>query len=250
MPIRTGKDAGRRPTAKKEPEPKSRQRAGQENSVQSGYTEESQKTDRNFDGHGYSSTLNADDADEDGFDTNADTTKIKILAGVAAVVIVAVVLLVIKLVVPGGSDDKLEIKADTEFSTPVATQSPDDGFVQGDTDYADSKNNQPGIGLSSSSEYVKDLNGEEVPVNYSVQSRQYITAHVSYVAKRAVIDEGMEMYWVDVVYKKKKYRLQVPFYYFKDFEEEGICRVEIEVLELENGSQIISYMQVIDEEEE
>ncbi len=70
------------------------------------------------------------------------------------------------------------------------------------------------------------------------------------MAKRAVIDDGMEMYWIDVTYRKKKYRLQVPFYYFKDFEEEGICRVEIEVLDLENGSQIISYMHVIDEDTE
>ena len=60
----------------------------------------------------------------------------------------------------------------------------------------------------------------------------------------------MELYWIDVVYKKKKYRVQVPFYYFKDFDDTGICRVEIEVLTLENGGQIISYMQVIPEDDD
>lgn len=123
----------------------------------------------------------------------------------------------------------------------------EDSFVQGDPSYDDSNNNTTSGKVFDENDYVKDLKGADVSAVYSVSSRNYIKTHVSYTAKRAIIDDGMEMYWLDVVYKKKKYRVQVPFYYFKDLDDEGICRVEIEVLNLEGGGQIISYMQVVDE---
>lgn len=55
-----------------------------------------------------------------------------------------------------------------------------------------------------------------------------------------VLGKGNEDKYCYLVYKKKKYRVQVLFYYFKDLDDEGICRVEIEVLNLEGGGQIIS----------
>ena len=57
------------------------------------------------------------------------------------------------------------------------------------------------------------------------------------------------MFWIDVTYKQKNYRLQVPFYYFKNFDESGVCRVQVEVLDLEDGSQMITYMQVVAEDD-
>lgn len=123
----------------------------------------------------------------------------------------------------------------------------EDSFVQGDPDYADSKKNKTSARVFNEKDFIKDLKGADVSAVYSVKSRDYVRTHVSYVAHRAIMDDGMELYWVDVVYKKKKYRVQVPFYIFKDLEDEGVCRVEIEVLNLEGGGQIISYMQVIDE---
>jgi len=124
-----------------------------------------------------------------------------------------------------------------------------DSFVQGDPEYEDSTNNTTSEAVFGADDFVRDLKGAEVPAVFSVKSRDYVKTHVSYVAKRAIIDDGMEMYWLDVTYKKKKYRVQAPFYYFKDLDSEGICRVEIEVLNLEGGGQIISYMQVIDEQD-
>ncbi len=247
MPIRTGKDARHQPAAKETQKPKKEQQAGQEADTGYGYAEENQKSSSS-NPQGYSNSLDMEE--ESSFDPSADTTKIKILAGIVAVVVVALALLIIMLIKPGGIQDNTGVDVSGETAAPVVTPEAGTSFVQGDNNYADSENNQPAGTFSSPAEYVKGLEGEEVPVNYSVQSRQYVTAHVSYVAKRAVIDDGMEMYWIDVTYRKKKYRLQVPFYYFKDFEEEGICRVEIEVLDLENGSQIISYMHVIDEDTE
>ena len=55
----------------------------------------------------------------------------------------------------------------------------------------------------------------------------------------------MEMYWLEIVYKDKPYRCQVPYFIFKDLDTTGICVVEIELLTLEGGEQIISFMQVV-----
>ena len=84
----------------------------------------------------------------------------------------------------------------------------------------------------------------DILANYKVASRDYVVDYVSYVAKRGIIDDGMEIYWLECTYHDKKYRCQVPFYYFKDFQETGICKVKMEVLNIEGGGKVISYMQV------
>lgn len=194
--------------------------------------------------------------------------KIGIVIGVAAIVLVILFTIISRL---GSSDDgtgsgtsvnKPTVtndvsSADTDSASTEAGDGFDEGsgnpknkYIEGDTDYGKSDKNKTTAKVYSESDFIKDLNGKDVSAVYSVKSRDYVKAHVSYTAKRAIMDEGMELYWIDVVYKKKKYRVQVPFYYFKDFDDTGICRVEIEVLTLENGGQIISYMQVIPEDDD
>ena len=97
----------------------------------------------------------------------------------------------------------------------------------------------------SASDYIKDLNGYDIPAVYEVSSRSYIKDFANYEAKRAILADGMEMYWLEITYKEKPYRCQVPFYIFKDLETTGICVVEIELLTLEGGEQIVSFMQVV-----
>lgn len=111
--------------------------------------------------------------------------------------------------------------------------------------FEDSTNSQTTATVYSDSDFIKDLNGVDVPAVYNVKSRDYVKDFVNYEAKRAIIDDGMEMYWLEVVYNGKHYRVQVPFYVFKDLDKTGICVVELEVLTLEGGEKIISYMQVI-----
>lgn len=108
-----------------------------------------------------------------------------------------------------------------------------------------STNNQTTAVVYSASDFIKDLNGVDVPAVYNVKSRDYVKDFVNYEAKRAIIDDGMEMYWLEVSYNSRRYRVQVPFYVFKDLDKTGICVVELEVLTLEGGEKIISYMQVI-----
>ena len=121
----------------------------------------------------------------------------------------------------------------------------DDAINPGIADYDNSDKNKTTPKVYSDTDFVKDLNGVDVSAVYNVQNKEYIQDYVNYETRRAIIDEGMEMYWLEAVYKGKKYRLQVPFYYFKDLDESGICKVEIELLTLEGGAKVISYMQII-----
>lgn len=193
-----------------------------------------------------------------------DGKKIAVIIGAIVVVMVLLLVVVPKLTNSEGSGQPTATVAPsatvgdgtgTTGDGTDATSDTGDGentnvYTEGDTNYAKSDKNETTAKVYKPDEYIKDLTGKDISAVYTVKSRDYIKAHVSYKAKRAIIDDGMEMYWIDVVYKKKNYRVQVPFYYFKDFEDSGICRVEIEVLTLENGGQVISYMQVIPEEDD
>lgn len=121
----------------------------------------------------------------------------------------------------------------------------EDAIDVGLPDFKDSDVSTTTATVYSDSDYIKDLNGVDIPAVYNVKSRDYIKDFANYEAKRAIIDDGMEMYWLEITYNKKKYRCQVPYYVFKDLDKTGICVVEIEVLTLEGGEKIISYMQVV-----
>lgn len=95
---------------------------------------------------------------------------------------------------------------------------------------------------------IKDLNGIDVSAVYNVASTDYVYDYVDYVAKRAIIDQGMEIYWLDATYKGLTYRIQVPYFRFRVMPESGICKVQMEVLNLEGGGKIISYMCVVSDD--
>lgn len=96
----------------------------------------------------------------------------------------------------------------------------------------------------SVTDFLKDVNGIDVSAVYNVDNIEYVYDYVNYSLRRGIIGDGMEMYWLDIDYKGKRYREQIPFYYAKDLDNNGIIRMHIEVLNLEGGGKIISYMEV------
>lgn len=125
----------------------------------------------------------------------------------------------------------------------------DNAIDPGAPDYDSSDKSHTTPIVYGADDYLKDINGVAIAANYNVIRRDYVFDYVSYVAKRGIIDDGMEVYWLEADYEGKKYRIQVPFYYFKDFSETGVCRVQIEVLNIEGGGKVISYMNVVGEPE-
>ena len=96
--------------------------------------------------------------------------------------------------------------------------------------------------------YVKDLNGAQVPADYTVTSIEYIDDHANYVAHRSIVDDGMELYWLDIDYKGKKYICQCSFNFFRALDRSGICKIRLEVLTLQGGGTIISDVYLISED--
>lgn len=101
------------------------------------------------------------------------------------------------------------------------------------------------VEVSDASGYLKDLEGESLTSTYDVVDKEYYKDFVNYELKRASVDDGMEMYWLEITYENKNYRCQIPYYAAATMDISGICVVEIEKLKLASGGSVISYMQVI-----
>lgn len=211
----------------------------------------------------------SDSFDDDDFniDTKPKTNKkmIYIALGIVGVLVIAAVYFSLnKSEQPQVSDNDItpatqdvsEEDTSTEFvydenGNPIYSKEDnslvdDNAIDPGAPDYNASTKNKTTSKVYKDDDYLKDINGVDIKATYNVISRDYVYDYVSYTAKRGIIDDGMEIYWLDAKYKGKKYRIQVPFYYFKDFDEQGVCRVQMEVLNIEGGGKVISYMQVVD----
>lgn len=98
--------------------------------------------------------------------------------------------------------------------------------------------------VSDYSEFVKNLEGEYVKVDYTVSRIDTKDDFVNYKKYRTVTGTGVELYWLDVVYKERSYTITVPFKVYKELDDVGIVPVTMEVLVLTDNSEIISYMEV------
>lgn len=98
--------------------------------------------------------------------------------------------------------------------------------------------------ITSSENITTNLNGEAVNPNYNVVNVETVTDYINYTKYRAVTAEGMEFYWLEVVYKQKAYKCQVKYNIYSKLDTQGITVVDMEVLTLDDGSEIISYMNV------
>lgn len=119
------------------------------------------------------------------------------------------------------------------------------GINPGAPNYQESTSDTTSATVYNASDFIKDLNGLDISAVYREASVSYVTDYVSYEAHRAIIDNGMELYWLEAEYNGKKYRVQCPFYYFKDLGATGICKVEVEVVNTTDGGKVITYMQVV-----
>lgn len=203
----------------------------------------------------------ADDTEEkiqvNNLDTELDSPKTANKNSIIIIAVVAVIIIIIIGMLKSALTDKEQITMVDDGTNPTnntiattseqaeTTEENPDALNVGLPEFDPKDNGQTSAVVYSASDYVKDLNGSDIPAVYEVASRTYVRDFVNYEAKRAILADGMEMYWLEIVYKNKPYRCQVPFYIFKDLETTGICVVEIELLTLEGGEQVISFMQVV-----
>lgn len=111
------------------------------------------------------------------------------------------------------------------------------------TNYSGTVNNES---VSNSQDFLKDLNEKPIDIHYKISSIETVRDYADYEKKRAIMDDGMEIYWLDLTYKGKKYRMQVPLAQFIALEsEKHIALVDIELTTLEDGNQLITYMSIV-----
>lgn len=94
--------------------------------------------------------------------------------------------------------------------------------------------------------FISDVNGNKIPKDFVVQRVADETDFVNYVKRRGMTGDGIELLWLDAQYKGIPYSVQVPFKIWKELDQQGITVVDMEVLYLEDGSKVISYMKVKD----
>lgn len=63
---------------------------------------------------------------------------------------------------------------------------------------------------------------------------------VSYTKHRTMTDDGMDMYWVDAVYKSKKTRFTVPYYIWQTLAPQGVMDVVAEVVTDAEGKTFVT----------
>lgn len=206
---------------------------------------------------GQDSDGNIDDVQYDDVGSGKKPVNLKIIL-VAGIVVVVIVLAVMLLRGVQGFDEEAETGyTETEMQSmdsPVTQMSepetdtepePETRFKVGVPDYKDGEMRTPDR-LDPSTDFLKDLNGVEIPVSYNVKSTDYVCDYVNYEKRRASMDDGMELYWLELTYNGLHYRCTVPFWRYKAMNNEGICIVKMEVLTLEGGEKVISYMAVTD----
>ena len=170
---------------------------------------------------------------------------------VAVVIIVVIIMVSVLLSRDKDSDAPHEEGIGTESEEEEAVVS--NGVYDADGMTLNPDGINPGIGTAQASDttsatvyspddFIKDLNGLDISAVYEVGDISYVYDYVSYEKRRALIDDGMELYWLEAEYQGKKYRIEIPFTYFKNLRSSGICRVMVEVLTLKNGGKVISYM--------
>lgn len=93
--------------------------------------------------------------------------------------------------------------------------------------------------------FTEDFEGNQVPLNYEVSSISFVNDMVNYEKFRATTGEGLELFWLDIIYKEKEYRAQIPYYIYVQLEDKGIIVVNMEVLTLADGGTMITFMQVV-----
>lgn len=144
-------------------------------------------------------------------------------------------------------DDEDKLETDSSESSTQESFETGDSYLEGEK-YEEGVLTETTPEYYSSTDFLKDLNGYEIPAVYTVQNVTYDVAHVNYQSKRATIDDGMEFYWVEIDYNGKRYRAQCSYNMFRQLESEGICKVALEILTLDTGQQVVSYMKVVPEE--
>lgn len=86
-------------------------------------------------------------------------------------------------------------------------------------------------GTLDSQDFRKDFTNQSATETYA-EPVEIMTVNdsVSYVKHRTMTDDGIDVYWVDAVYKEKDTTFTVPYYVWRTLAEQGVMDVVVEVV--------------------
>ena len=145
----------------------------------------------------------------------------------------------------GGTSEDSPNPDSSESTEPSVTME-DAGINPGLSDFESGDRNTNTGEVTETGDFLKDINGSQIPKHYEVKKINYETDFVSYTKKRGVTADGVELLWLDAEYKGNPYVIQVPFRIWKELDETGITVVDMEVLTIDKNLRVISNMQVKD----
>lgn len=183
---------------------------------------------------------------------NSDKNIKYIIAGVAVLLVVVVLFIIIlsgkKKDVEDTPNQEQPQTSSSAISSDVEAEPeiPDDPNL-GTQNFLKDTNNKADVDLTNPDDFTKDLYGLTLRVDYNVSKIQDASDFVNYTKRRGTWGGGLELYYLDVVYKGSKYVIQVPFKYYKELDETGIVPVKMEVLRIESETDgtylsVVSYM--------
>lgn len=151
------------------------------------------------------------------------------------------------------TDNNTNLSDATGGSATVPTQQPgvqpdltmQDGNINPglpDTQNGNKMNNSGA--LSDPKSFISDVNGNKIPKDFVVQRIADETDFVNYTKRRGMTGDGVELLWLDAQYKGIPYSVQVPFKIWRELDPQGITVVDMEVMYLESGAKVVSYMSV------
>lgn len=104
--------------------------------------------------------------------------------------------------------------------------------------------------VTDESKITSDLNGNELNTNYKIKSINTVRDFINFKKYRAQTADGMEFYWLEVTYKEKPYKVQVPYKIFKELDDSGITVADIEVTKVDKGGgqsgEVVTYMNIVE----
>ncbi|MFF2798080.1 DUF3149 domain-containing protein [Lysinibacillus xylanilyticus] len=96
-------------------------------------------------------------------------------------------------------------------------------------------------GSIESGDFRKDFVNTDSPENYALPIKiAAVNDSVSYTKHRTMTDDGMDMYWVDAMYKSKKTRFTVPYYIWQTLAPQGVMDVITEVVTDAEGKTFVT----------
>lgn len=143
-----------------------------------------------------------------------------------------------------GSSSNTNNSSGTETSSGVTMEDSSNTINPGLPDPEKGKQNVNNGTIEDASGFLVDINGNKIPENYTTEKIVTETDFISYVKKRGITADGIELLWLDAEYKGQPYTVQVPFKIWKELDSQGITVVEMEVLYLQDDAKVISYMKV------